>query len=144
MCEEKENSFLISQKANNTILSGSKINPDLMFDSDINKVFEIYKKECKTLAPLNYETRDIALRGKIKEFLGIIRGDFTYFTEVCKKANYLKVIVNRKIDIQSVINNHARIYSGFYLTQNNEDYSKDTLLEMAKRVQCEYERENRE
>ena len=142
LCKEKENSFLISQKANNTILSSSKINPDLMFDSDINKVFEIYKKECKTLAPLNYETRDIALRGKIKEFLGIIRGDFAYFTEVCKKANDLKVIVNRKIDIQSVINNHARIYSGFYLTQNNEDYSKDTLLEMAKRVQCEYEREN--
>ena len=142
LCKEKENSFLISQKANNTILLSSKINPDLMFDSDINKVFEIYKKECKTLAPLNYETRDIALRGKIKEFLGIIRGDFAYFTEVCKKANDLKVIVNRKIDIQSVINNHARIYSGFYLTQNNEDYSKDTLLEMAKRVQCEYEREN--
>lgn len=141
LCEKKENSFLISQKANNTILSGSKINPDLMFDSDINKVFDIYKKECGSLAPLNYETRDIALRSKIKEFLGIIRGDFAYFTEVCKKANDLKIIVNRKIDIQSIINNHARIYSGFYIGQNQEnDY--DSTLAYAKKLQEEYERNN--
>lgn len=138
---EVENSFS-SFLAKSTVVPFTKPNPDLMFDSDINRVFEIYKKECSALAPLNYETRDVALRGKIKEFLGIIRGDFAYFTEVCKKANDLKVIVSRKIDIQSVINNHARIYSGFYLTQNNEDYSKDTLLEVAKRVQTDYEREN--
>lgn len=137
---EGENSFSSSCQVKSTVVPFTKPNPDLMFDSDINKVFDIYKKECSSLAPLNYETRDIALRSKIKEFLGIIRGDFAYFTEVCKKANYLKIIVNRKIDIQSVINNHARIYSGFYIGQNQEnDY--DSTLAYAKKLQEEYEKE---
>lgn len=116
------------------------VNPDLMYDSDIQTVFKLYKGFCHDLLPLRFEPRDAAVRLKVKEFLGVVSGDFSYIQEVFKKANELKTIVDKKIDFLSAINNHARIHSGFYVGQNQEnDY--DSTLAYAKKLQEEYEKE---
>lgn len=117
------------------------VNPDLMYDPDIQTVFKLYEGFCSDLLPLRYEPRDAAVRLKVKEFLGVVSGDFSYIQEVFKKANELKTIVDKKIDFLSAINNHARIHSGFYVGQNQEnDY--DSTLAYAKKLQEEYERNN--
>lgn len=117
------------------------VNPDLMYDPDIQTVFKLYEGFCSDLLPLRYEPRDAAVRLKVKEFLGVVSGDFSYIQEVFKKANELKTIVDKKIDFLSAINNHSRIHSGFYIGQNQEnDY--DSTLAYAKKLQEEYERNN--
>lgn len=116
------------------------VNPDLMYDPDIQTVFKLYEGFCSDLLPLRFEPRDAAVRLKVKEFLGVVSGDFSYIQEVFKKANELKTIVNKRIDFLSAINNHSRIHSGFYIGQNQEnDY--DSTLAYAKKLQEEYEKE---
>lgn len=114
------------------------VNPDLMYDTDVEKVFFLYEKLCKNLIPLKFEKRDGAIRLKVKEFLEVISGDFSYAEELFKKADSLKVIVDRKIDFLSAINNHSRIVSGFFIPQSD---SKEALEDVAKRIQEEIEKE---
>ncbi len=107
------------------------IHPDLMFDSNIQKVFDIYKTECKNLIPLGFEPKNIKIRQRVWEFLNLISGDFEYLKELFKKANTLKVIVKRKIDFQMLLNNHERIFSGYYLqADENVDFLEDVYKEM--------------
>lgn len=105
----------------NFSFSALKSNPDLMFDANIQKAFDIYKKECKNLIPLGFEPKNLKIRQKVFDFLNLISGDFAYFENLCQKANDLKIIVKRKIDFQMMLNNHERIVSGFYKTQKQEE-----------------------
>lgn len=91
--------------------------PDLMFDSDVNRIYDIYKENCPDLIPVGFGLRDLKKRQRIKEFLNIISGDFDYFKRVCIKANKLKVIAGNKIDIDSVMNNHNGIDNDKYQAQ---------------------------
>ncbi|MBQ2391389.1 MAG: hypothetical protein II306_06430 [Clostridia bacterium] len=90
------------------------LNCDLMFDKNVNKVFDFYSENCKALVPLKFEKRDLELRQTIKDFLFFIDFDFSYFFELCQKANEQVFLLDNKIDLKSLIKNHSRIYSGFY------------------------------
>ena len=104
-------------------------NPDLMFDKNVNKVFEIYKLNCPSLIPIKFEYRDLSLRSVIKDFLIFIDFDFDYFSELCQKANKQLFLLDNKIDIESLIKNHKRIYSEFFSANNNaQNKNKNTLF----------------
>lgn len=106
-------------------------NPDLMFDKNVNKVFDFYELNCKKLVPLKFEKRDLELRQTIKNFLIFIDFDFDYFFELCQKANKQVHLLDNKIDLKSLIKNHSRIYSGFFNKQDsgtNHDLSRENRI----------------
>ena len=87
---------------------------DLFVSTEIEKTFSLYQKNCPNLCKLSFERRNMDLRRKIEDFLFEIRGDMTYFEELCKKANNVKYIANSRIDFKSLINNHIGIMNGKY------------------------------
>lgn len=91
---------------------------DYLTNPNIDKVFEVYKKECPDLLKLSFEPRNAKTREEINTFLKEIDSDIGYFTELCKKANKLKYIVNKKIDFKSLIKNHIGINNGKYEDDN--------------------------
>ena len=131
-----------NEKNERSIYSLSLANPDLIFNSHVNKVFEIYKANCASLVPLKFETRDIALRQTILDFLNFIDFDFSYFTEVCQKANSQVHLLDNKIDLKSILKNHERIYSGFFMQykkpKDNPENSNDDFKAEIKRIGGKY------
>lgn len=95
-------------------------NTDLLYNPNIQKVFEIYKQNCPNLIPIRFEKRNVEFLGMLAKFLEQIEQDFDYFESVCIKANKLKKIVKTKIDLKMLINNHERINSGFYAQERTE------------------------
>ena len=93
---------------------------DIFTAQEIQKVFEIYKKNCPDLIHIGYERNKRDFLVQIKEFLRVIRLDFDYLEKVCIKANKLKIIANNKIDLKSVMNNHEGIYNDKYPFQEQE------------------------
>ena len=119
------------------------LNPDLMFDENVNKVFELYKKYCSDLIPVHFEIRDIAFRQSIKDFLILVDFDFSYFVNLCKKANKQVYLLENKIDIKSLIKNHSRIYSGFFDANKKEKIqSKLTTSDIMAKVRARKEANN--
>lgn len=119
------------------------LNPDLMFDENVNKVFELYKKYCSDLIPVHFEIRDIAFRQNIKDFLVLVDFDFSYFANLCKKANKQVYLLENKIDIKSLIKNHSRIYSGFFDANKKEKtQSKLTTSDIMAKVRARKEANN--
>ena len=103
----------------------TKPHPDLMFDTEVNKIYKIYEDNCPNLIPVGFGFRDLRKRQRIKEFLNVISGDFDYFQKVCSKANTLKIIAGNKIDIDSVINNHIGIFNDKYqVGETTVDYQE--------------------
>lgn len=80
----------------------------------VDKCFEIYKQECPDLLKLGFEPRTAKVREEVAKFLDEIDSDIGYFTELCRKANSLKEIVNKTIDFTMLIRNHIGIYNGKY------------------------------
>lgn len=87
---------------------------DLFVSTEIEKTFSLYQKNCPNLCKLSFERRNMDLRRKIEDFLFEIRGDMSYFEVLCKKANEIKHIANRRIDFKSLLNNHIGIMNGKY------------------------------
>lgn len=87
---------------------------DIFTAKEIQNVFETYKKNCTDLCPLGFERNSREFLEKTKEFLRVIRLEFDYFEQVCKKANRLKKIADNKIDLKSIMNNHEGIYNDKY------------------------------
>ena len=96
-----------------------------MFDKNIEKVFKEYEKTCVDCLPLKFEKRNLELRQEIFQFLQMIKFDFEYIAELCKKANELKSIYENPIDLKALIKNHERIFNGFYANAKNNG-SKNT------------------
>ncbi len=131
--EKSKPSVSLEEKPVTTpIRKNERINPDLMYDADVNKVFELYKQNCKNLISLGFEPRDLKLRQKVKEFLTLVKDDFQYVEELFKKADKLRVIVSRKIDFEMAITNHRRISSGFY-KEENQVGKKESMAEYLKK-----------
>lgn len=113
-----------------TLSQNSKIlNFDLMYDENVNKVFSFYEANCKNLVPLKFEKRDIELRQAISDFLIFIDFDFSYFFDLCQKANKQVYLLDNKIDLKSLIKNHSRIYSGFFEKAKKHKKNDDEELE---------------
>lgn len=90
----------------------------------IDKCFEIYKQECPDLLKLGFEPRTAKVREEVAKFLDDIDCDIGYFTELCRKANSLKEIVNKAIDFTMLIRNHIGINNGKYKNNNTFDITE--------------------
>ena len=118
------------------------LNYDLMYDENVNKVFDFYEKNCKALVPLIFERRDIELRQAIHDFLIFIDFDFFYFSELCQKANKQVNLLDNKIDLKSLIKNHSRIYSGFFENKKADVKKSLTTADIVAKVKARKEAQN--
>jgi hypothetical protein len=106
--------------------SKEKKNIDIFCNLDFEKCFKIYSENCTNLIPLSLERRAKNILEELKEFLVEIDYDFSYFLNLCKKANNLEKIVNSKIDFRSMIRNHIGIINGKY-EQQTKGITKETI-----------------
>lgn len=107
-----------------------KNNTDLLYNQDIKRLFDIYKANCADLIPIHFERRNMEFLALLAQFLEQIERNFDYFEAVCKKANALKKIVNTKIDLKMLINNHERIASGFYKHDTLQETREEFIARM--------------
>lgn len=101
-------------------------NLDPYASPEIEKIFSLYKENCKNLGKLTFERNDKKSREQVCEFLKVIRLDFDYFTSLCKKANDLVYIVDNKIDLQMLLNNHKGIMNGKFDGKKEENKAEKT------------------
>ena len=87
---------------------------------DFEKCFKIYSENCTNLIPLSFERRAKNILEELREFLAEIDYDFSYFLNLCIKANSLEKIVKNKIDFRSMIRNHIGIMNGKYETEDTD------------------------
>ena len=92
---------------------------DIVCSIDFEKVFNLYKKNCSNLIPINYERRNKKTLEILRDFLEEIEYDYEYVEKLCIKANDLEKIADNKIDFKSMINNHIGIM--------NDKYRKNTF-----------------
>ncbi len=85
---------------------------DVFFDKNIQKVISLYKEHCKRLIPIKFEHRTRERLIEIREFLKVVGLDFSYVIDLMDRANKQKVFYENKINLKSLIKNHAEIYSG--------------------------------
>lgn len=116
---------------------------DITCNLNFENCFKIYQENCKNLLPLCFERKSKAILDELNQFLQEIDYDFEYFLNLCKKANSLKTIVDKKIDFRSMVRNHIGITNGKYIQKppaNPEprgmNYTPDEpILEKTKRIQ---------
>lgn len=95
-----------------------KKNIDVFCNVDFEKCFKIYSENCPNLTRLHFERRSKAILDELNDFLIEIDYDFSYFLNLCKKANALEKIVETRIDFRSMIRNHIGITNGKYETKS--------------------------
>ena len=120
-------------------------NPDLMFDKKIDEVFKLYKKKCPNLYPLVYEERNIERRQQVKDLLILCRYDMGYIEGLFNRANEQIFFYEEKMNFQSLIKNHEKIYHGIGGKKPEKKETAETLKEkIAKWEANAKEREARE
>lgn len=97
-----------------------KKNIDIFCNVDFEKCFNFYSENCSNLIPISFERRNKAILEELREFLNEIDYDFSYFLDLCKKANELEKIVKNRIDFRSMIRNHIGIMNGKYENDNSD------------------------
>lgn len=102
--------------------SKEKKNIDIFCNIDFEKCFKMYSEQCSNLIPLSFEKRSKSILEELRNFLDEIDYNFSYFLNLCKKANSLEKIVKKRIDFRSMIRNHIGIMNGKY-EENNSDVS---------------------
>lgn len=96
-----------------------KKNIDIFCNVDFEKCFKIYSETCSKLVPLRFEKRSRAILEELNNFLIEIDYDFSYFLNLCQKANELEKIVDSRIDFKMLIKNHIGIMNGKYSAKVN-------------------------
>lgn len=86
---------------------------------EVSDVIQLYKKICTNLIPYGRGSRKS--REAIAQFVSDVELDFMYIEMVFEKANKLKTICDRLIDIQTIINCHERIANDFYKSNKEEE-----------------------
>lgn len=120
-------------------------NPDLMFDKRINKVFELYKKKCPNLCSLVFEERNIERRQQVKDLLILCKYDLGYIEDLFNRANEQITFYDEKINFQSLIKNHEKIYQGIGAKKPEKRETADTMKEKIAKWEADAkEREARE
>ena len=97
-------------------------------NENFEKSFELYRKNCPDLLPLNFERRSRIILEELNSFLTEIDYDFEYFLGLCRRANNLKKIVDTRIDFRSMIRNHIGIMNGKYESENKDSDDFDAAL----------------
>ena len=95
-----------------------KKNIDIFCNIDFQKCFTLYSENCPKLTPLSYEKRSRVILEELRYFLDEIDYDFSYFLNLCQKANTLEKIVDTRLDFRSMIRNHIGITNGKYETKS--------------------------
>ena len=109
------NKEINNKEINNKEIKGeSEGGEDIFISPNIEKVFSLYEKNCPNLCKLSFERRNTETRKRVSEFLFEVKSDFEYIENLCKKANCLKFIADKRIDFKSLINNHIGITNGKY------------------------------
>lgn len=88
---------------------------------EILNIVEIYSANCKNLIPIKKYSLNRELRELIAEYLEETNCDYEYFNDVCIKADKLKQIGKYRLDLKSVIKNHAGIYGDKYIEATEEE-----------------------
>lgn len=102
---------------------------DPFADSLIDKCFTIYQENCPDLCKLRFERRSKDIRELTAKVLTEIDRDIGVFTEICKKANDLKVIVDKQIDFKKMLNCYQGILNGKYnVISSPLEESRDELI----------------
>lgn len=96
-----------------------KKNIDIFCNVDFEKCFSLYSENCPKLIPLRFEKRSRAILDELNNFLIEIDYDFSYFLNLCQKANELEKIVDSRIDFKMLIKNHIGIMNGKYSAKVN-------------------------
>ena len=113
--KEINNKEINNKEINNKEIKGkSEGVEDIFISPNIEKVFSLYEKNCPNLCKLSFERRNTETRKRVSEFLFEVKSDFEYIENLCKKANCLKFIADKRIDFKSLINNHIGITNGKY------------------------------
>jgi predicted phage replisome organizer len=120
-------------------------NPDLMFDKKIDEVFKLYKKKCPNLCSLVFEERNIERRQQVKDLLILCRYDMGYIEGLFNRANEQITFYDEKINFQSLIKNHEKIYQGIGAKKPEKKETAETMQEKFAKWEAEAkEREARE
>ena len=119
--KEINNKEINNKEINNKEIKGkSEGGEDIFISPNIEKVFSLYEKNCLNLCKLSFERRNTDTRKKVAEFLFEVKSDFEYIEKLCKKANELKFIADKRIDFKSMLNNHIGIMNGKYESPPDE------------------------
>ena len=113
-------------------------NPDLMFDKNVNSVFEFYKQLCPNLCPLVFEERNLERRQEVKDLLVLCWYDFNYIQDLFMRANEQIIFYDNKINFKSLIKNHEAIYQGLGKKQAQKETAesmKDKFKEWQQRAE---------
>lgn len=99
---------------------------DIFCGDEVEKIFKIYQEKCPELSPLSFERKNREIRQLIADYLQETAQNFSYFEAICEKANCLKEIAGKKIDLKMILKNHIGINNGKYL---NKESPKKGLTE---------------
>lgn len=123
--KEKEKEEEKEKDISSSLVLSSSFEP---VNENFEKSFELYRKNCPDLLPLNFERRSRAVLEELNSFLTEIDYDFEYFLGLCRRANNLKKIVDTRIDFRSMIRNHIGIMNGKYESENKDSDDFDAAL----------------
>ena len=114
--KEKEKEEEKEKDISSSLVLSSSFEP---VNENFEKSFELYRKNCPDLLPLNFERRSRAVLEELNSFLTEIDYDFEYFLGLCRRANDLKKIVDTRIDFRSMIRNQIGMMNGKYTKTNS-------------------------
>ena len=136
--ERSINTSLLEKEIKKEKVFSSFSNPDLMFDKNVNSVFELYKKLCPNLCPLVFEERNLERRQEVKDLLVLCRNDLNYIQGLFMRANEQITFYDNKINFRSLIKNHEAIYQGLGKKQTQKETAesmKDKFKEWQQRAE---------
>ncbi len=100
-----------------------------------------YQAKCKNLIPITTEPRSKRITRKIDDFWAEISFEKDIFDKLCQKANDLRIIANKQIDFEMMLNCYIGILNGKYETrtqkvaQQIQQKSEKIIEETSKRNQ---------
>lgn len=139
--ERNINTSLLEKEKNKkekVFISYPNGNPDLMFDKNVNQVFEYYRKLCPNLCPIVFEERNLERRQEVKDLLVLCWYDFNYIQDLFMRANEQIIFYDNKINFKSLIKNHEAIYQGLGKKQAQKETAesmKDKFKEWQQRAE---------
>lgn len=110
----------------------------------IDECFDIYSKNCGNLIKLGFEPRNKQIREDLNDFLQEIDNDIGYFTELCHRADKLRIICERKIDFKMLIKNHIGIFNGKYSSQSIQNGNDTTISDAIAKAVAKRQKEKEE
>lgn len=123
-CQTNDKQMTTTKECKNVYSEKNERNIDIFCNQDFEKIFQIYSEACTNLIPLGFERRNRKVLEELSNFLIEIDYDFSYFSDLCKKANRLEKIVDSRIDFKMLINNHIGIMNGKYETKTSTALDK--------------------